>query len=105
MGLGQTWWYLCQRRYVCPAAFSIAKANQLLNRAGYAMGSNGIRVADGHPMSYNVIFPPDERGSGDRTFQIMQADFKKIGIQISGRQRGVQRDLGAGCATSPGCTG
>jgi peptide/nickel transport system substrate-binding protein len=47
------------------------------------MGSNGIRIADGHPMAYNVIFPPDERGSGDRTFQILQADFKQIGIQIS----------------------
>ena len=33
-------------------------------------------------MSYNVIFPPDERGAGDRTFAILQADFKKIGIQI-----------------------
>jgi peptide/nickel transport system substrate-binding protein len=66
-----------------PAGFSVARANQLLNQAGYKMGSNGVRMADGHPMAYNVIFPPDERGSGDRTFQILQADFKKIGIQIS----------------------
>ncbi len=34
-------------------------------------------------MSYNVIFPPDERGTGDRTFQIMQTDLAKIGISIS----------------------
>ncbi len=63
--------------------FDLAKANQLLNQAGYKMGSNGIRIADGHPMSYNVIFPPDERGTGDRTFQIMQADLHKIGISIT----------------------
>ncbi len=63
--------------------FSLAKANALLNQAGYKMGGNGIRMAGGHPMAYNVIFPPDERGPGDRTFQIMQADLKKIGIQIS----------------------
>jgi peptide/nickel transport system substrate-binding protein len=63
--------------------FNLAKANQLLNAAGYKMGSNGIRIADGHPMSYNVIFPPDERGTGDRTFAIMQADLRKIGIAIS----------------------
>jgi peptide/nickel transport system substrate-binding protein len=66
-----------------PLPFNLAKANQLLNKAGYKMGPNGIRIADGHPMAYNVIFPPDERGTGDRTFQIMQADFKQIGIQIS----------------------
>ena len=62
--------------------FNLARASQLLNQAGYKMGPGGIRVADGHPMSYNVIFPPDERGAGDRTFAILQADFKKIGIQI-----------------------
>jgi peptide/nickel transport system substrate-binding protein len=66
-----------------PVGYSLAKANQLLDQAGYKMGGNGIRVADGHPMAYNVIFPPDERGTGDRTFQILQAAFKKIGIQIS----------------------
>jgi len=63
--------------------FDIAKANQLLNAAGYKMGSNGIRIANGHSMSYNVIFPPDERGTGDRTFQIMQTDLRKIGISIT----------------------
>jgi peptide/nickel transport system substrate-binding protein len=68
---------------VKPLPFNIAKANQLLNSAGYKMGPNGIRIADGHPMSYNVIFPPDERGTGDRTFQIMQTDLRKIGISIT----------------------
>ncbi len=63
--------------------FNLAKANQLLNQAGYKMGQNGIRIASGHPMSYNVIFPPDERGTGDRTFQIMQTDLRKIGISIT----------------------
>ena len=63
--------------------FDLAKANALLNKAGYKMGPNGIRIADGHPMAYNVIFPPDERGTGDRTFQIMQADLRKIGISIT----------------------
>src|SRR5215472_6953874 len=63
--------------------FDLAKANALLNAAGYKMGPNGVRIAGGHPMSYNVIFPPDERGTGDRTFQIMQSDLAKIGISIS----------------------
>jgi peptide/nickel transport system substrate-binding protein len=66
-----------------PLRFNLAKANQLLNQAGYKMGPNGIRIADGHPMSYNVIFPPDERGAGDRTFAILQTDWRKIGIAIT----------------------
>ena len=62
--------------------FDITKANQLLDQAGYPMGSNGLRVADGHPMSYNVIFPTDQRGPGDRTIAILQADFRQIGVQL-----------------------
>jgi peptide/nickel transport system substrate-binding protein len=66
-----------------PVSFDLARANQLLNQAGYKMGPAGLRIAGGHPMSYSVIFPPDERGTGDRTFQILQADLKQIGIQIT----------------------
>ncbi len=63
--------------------FDLAKANHLLDAAGDKMGPNGMRIAGGHPMSYKVIFPPDERGTGDRTFQIMQSDLQKIGISIT----------------------
>ncbi len=63
--------------------FDLAKANHLLDAAGDKMGPNGVRIAGGHPMSYKVIFPPDERGTGDRTFQIMQSDLQKIGISIT----------------------
>ena len=68
-----------------PVPFDLAKANQLLDQAGYPKGSDGIRVANGHKMSYQVIFPPDEKGTGDRTLQIIQSDFQQIGIQISQR--------------------
>ncbi len=67
-----------------PATFSLTKANQLLNQAGYKMGSNGVRMADGHPMSYQVIMPADTTGGyGDRSFQIIQNDFQKIGVQLN----------------------
>jgi peptide/nickel transport system substrate-binding protein len=62
--------------------FDLAKANATLDAAGYAMGSNGLRVANGHPMSYTVIFPHDEQGAGDRAFQIIQSDFQKIGVKL-----------------------
>ena len=67
-----------------PATFSLAKAAQLLNQAGYKMGPNGVRMADGHPMSYTVIMPADTTGGyGDRSFQIIQNDFQKIGVQLN----------------------
>jgi peptide/nickel transport system substrate-binding protein len=67
-----------------PSPFDLAKAGQLLDQAGYPMGPNGLRIADGHPMSYTVIMPPDvTNGYGNRSFQIIQGDFKKIGVQLT----------------------
>ena len=69
---------------VKPATFSLDKANALLNQAGYKMGPNGVRIADGHPMSYQVIMPADTTGGyGDRSFAIIQGDFQKIGVQLN----------------------
>jgi peptide/nickel transport system substrate-binding protein len=66
-----------------PLPFDLAKANQILDSLGYARGANGIRVADGHPMSYTVIFPHAEIGPGDRAFLIIQGDLKQIGVQVT----------------------
>jgi peptide/nickel transport system substrate-binding protein len=61
-----------------------AKANALLNQAGYKMGANGVRVADGHPMSYQVQIPVDEEGGeGVRALQIAVSDFAKIGVTLT----------------------
>jgi peptide/nickel transport system substrate-binding protein len=69
-----------------PLPFDIEKANKLLDEAGYKMGAAGLREADGRPMSYEVIFPTEEQGTGDRAFQIIKAGFKKIGIEITQRK-------------------
>jgi peptide/nickel transport system substrate-binding protein len=67
-----------------PVAFDLSTANQLLDQAGYKMGANGIRVADGHPMAYTVIMPSDITDTyGSRSFAIIQGDFKKIGVQLT----------------------
>lgn len=58
------------------------RANTLLDRAGYKRGAEGIRIAGDHPMSYSVIFPDEQSGPGDRTFQIMKANLGAIGIEI-----------------------
>jgi peptide/nickel transport system substrate-binding protein len=64
--------------------FNLKLANQILDKAGFKKGSGGIRVAGGHKMSYDVITPTDVP-STNRTFQILQPDFKKIGIQLKQR--------------------
>ena len=67
-----------------PTPFSLAKANQLLDQAGYKMGPGGVRIADGHQMSYTVIIPTDIANAyGQRSFQIIQTDFQKIGVKLT----------------------
>jgi peptide/nickel transport system substrate-binding protein len=67
--------------------FDIQKANDLLDQAGYPMGADGVRVANGHPMSYTVLFASDESGAGDAAFRIIQNGFKQIGITITQRKQ------------------
>ena len=67
-----------------PTPFDLAKAGQLLDQAGFKMGPNGLRIADGHPMSYTVIMPSDTTNNyGNRSFAIIQGDFRKIGVQLT----------------------
>jgi peptide/nickel transport system substrate-binding protein len=64
-----------------PEKFDLGLANRILDRLGYKKGSDGIRTAQGHKMSYEVITPTD-LPSANRTFQILQPDFKKIGVRL-----------------------
>jgi peptide/nickel transport system substrate-binding protein len=67
-----------------PTPFSLARANQLLDQAGFKMGPNGVRIADGHPMTYTVIIPTTiAENWGQRSFQIIQAAFQKIGVKLT----------------------
>ena len=81
-----------------PETFDLAKANQLLDQLGYKKGSGGIRTADGHKMSYEVIAPNDLTGV-DRTFQIIQADFHKIGVEL--KQRSLDSSAAFDVITAP----
>jgi peptide/nickel transport system substrate-binding protein len=66
-----------------PLPFDLAKANQILDSLGYAKGPNGIRMAGGHPMAYQVIIPSNRISILGRTFQIIQSDFQKIAVRIT----------------------
>ena len=83
---------------VKPESFNLALANKLLDQAGFKKGSDGIRVAGGHKMAYDVITPTDVP-STNRTFQILQPDFKKIGIQL--RQRALDSTAAFDAMTAP----
>jgi len=62
-------------------SYDPAKANQILDQLGYKKGANGIRMANGHPMSYQVIFPSS--GASQRTFEIIQHDLAAVGVKLS----------------------
>jgi len=66
-----------------PLPFDLNRANQILDSLGYKRGAGGIRMAEGHPMSYTVIVPSSQQANLTRTFQILQPDFQKIGVQLA----------------------
>ncbi len=82
-----------------PEKFDLALANKLLDQAGLKKGSDGIRRAGGHKMSYAVITPTDVP-STNRTFQILQPDFRKIGINLT--QRALDSTAAFDAMTAPG---
>ena len=47
------------------------------------MGPNGLRIANGHPMSYTVIMPSTSRANTPPVVPDHPADFKKIGVQLN----------------------
>ena len=68
-----------------PEAYDPVLANKILDEAGYAKGSDGIRTTpDGQRMSYDVILPSDIQGQ-QRKFEIIQQDWKGIGIEVTAK--------------------
>jgi peptide/nickel transport system substrate-binding protein len=65
--------------------YDVAKANALLDQAGYKMGPGGVRTAaNGKPLTFTVLV--DQQGLGGaglRTFQLLAADFAKIGVKLN----------------------
>jgi peptide/nickel transport system substrate-binding protein len=77
---------------VKPLPFDIAKANQILDSLGLKKGSDGIRVVPAttgkyaqpeHKMSYQMMVPTTLDFSGQREFQIIASDWKKVGVNIT----------------------
>lgn len=62
--------------------FDVAQTNSILDGLGFRRGPDGIRVANGVPMSYDVIFPTEINGAGDRMFQTMQNNLREAGVNL-----------------------
>lgn len=60
-----------------------AKAAQLLDAAGWKAGSDGMRARDGQPLKIEMICCfPDPQSNG-RTGELLQAQLKKVGIDLT----------------------
>jgi peptide/nickel transport system substrate-binding protein len=65
-----------------PEPYDIDLANQILDDLGYARGSDGIRVANGHKMSYEIITPEGLDGI-NRAFEIAKTGLEQIGVEVT----------------------
>ncbi len=61
-------------------AFDVAQANKLLDDAGYAKGSDGIRAKDGETLSYRIVVQAG-RADDELAEQVIIAQLKAIGIE------------------------
>jgi peptide/nickel transport system substrate-binding protein len=62
--------------------YDLDKANQVLDDAGYTMGSDGVRVApNGNRLSYTILGLSTQAGV-NRLFDIIKDDWGKIGVQV-----------------------
>lgn len=62
--------------------FDVAQTNSILDGLGFQKGPDGIRMANGVPMTYDVIFPTEINGAGDRMFQTMQNTLREAGVNL-----------------------
>jgi peptide/nickel transport system substrate-binding protein len=62
-------------------SYDVAKANQLLDQAGWSKGAGGVRSKNGTPLSLNLI---NITGFGfDDMSTLLQAQLKKIGMAVT----------------------
>src|SRR6478672_114822 len=60
----------------------VSAANAILDGLGYAKGPDGVRVANGHPMSYELLQPTGLTGH-DRVVDLVRSDLAAIGVKVT----------------------
>lgn len=63
------------------ATYNVDKANELLDAAGLKKGADGIRVANGKPMKYNIMVLPAPNWIAD--LQVASENLKEVGIELT----------------------
>lgn len=66
-----------------PYTFDLAKANQLLDEAGYAKGADGVRTmpGGGEPLKLR-LFPRQESEPSQQAARFIQGWFKDVGVAV-----------------------
>jgi peptide/nickel transport system substrate-binding protein len=67
-----------------PTAVDTAQANALLDGLGYERDDDGVRIANGKPMSYEIVMSTSELGV-ERTFETIRAGLNEIGVDVTAR--------------------
>jgi peptide/nickel transport system substrate-binding protein len=65
-------------------SFDVAGANSLLDSLGYTRGVDGVRQANGRPMSYKLLFPSVATGA-PRVVTELVKQLAAIGIEVDAR--------------------
>jgi peptide/nickel transport system substrate-binding protein len=68
-----------------PPVYDLDKANQMLDDLGFERGSDGIRVANGHPMSYTLYFCSCVTGA-PLDVNLIVDGLEKLGIKADARE-------------------
>jgi peptide/nickel transport system substrate-binding protein len=63
--------------------FDPAKAAKLLDDAGWKVGSDGVRVKNGKKLKLELVCCFPDPPSNGRTSELLQAQLKKVGIDLS----------------------
>lgn len=65
------------------STYNVDKANELLDAAGLTKGDDGIRIANGKPMKYEVMVLPAPNWIAD--LQVAAENLKEVGIEITAK--------------------
>jgi len=73
-----------------PYSYDPAKAGQLLDAAGYALGDDGVRVdAQGNRLSFELLYRNDDPNS-KKSSEFVQSYFGDVGVEV--QLKGVSED-------------
>lgn len=68
-------------------AFDVARANQILDEAGYAdSDGDGVREMPGdpsQPLALRYSYPSDQDADGQRFYEVLRDQWKQVGVEIT----------------------